>query len=361
MQGAADPHAILCSQDGERLWISHTGVHEISMIEIGRVHELLEGHVPEKLASLMDGTQPNIWTRIAGEPAAIAELENHLTALYIAGAIHRTPSGGVGPRGMALSPDEATLYVANYYSGAVAVLNAQNGTLLDTISLGPQPEPTAERRGEIVFHDATHAFQRWHSCASCHPNQGRVDALRWDFLRDGIGNGKDTPSLVFVDQTPPHNRLATRSDVRECARTGLTAGHMIVPTEAVVEDLLAYLTSLRPELNPNLTSDGERTEAAERGEALFRGKARCAGCHPAPLFTDKKMHNVGVLSQNEPDGRYDTPSLLEGHRTSPYLHDGRAMTLKQIFTEHDPQGRHGSAQQLTDAELDDLVAFLRSI
>ena len=241
------------------------------------------------------------------------------------------------------------------------MLDAQNGELLDTMSLGPQSEPAAVRRGEIVFHDATHAFQRWHSCASCHPNQGRVDALRWDFLRDGIGNGKDTPSLVLVDQTPPHNRRATRKDVRACARTGLTVGHMIVPTDAVVEDLLAYLISLRPDPNPNLASDGKLTEAARRGKTLFSGKARCAGCHPAPLFTDNKMHNIGVLSRKEPDGRYDTPSLIEGHRTSPYLHDGRAMTLKQVFTDHDEQGRHGKANRLSDAELDDLVAFLRSL
>jgi cytochrome c peroxidase len=136
---------------------------------------------------------------------------------------------------------------------------------------------------------------------------------------------------------------------------------MIVPTEAVVEDLLAYLISLRPDPNPYLSSDGNLTEAAERGKTLFSGKANCAGCHPAPLFTDKEMHNVGVLTRNEPDGRYDTPSLIEGHRTSPYLHDGRAMTLKQVFTDHDEQERHGNAKRLTDAELDDLVAYLRSL
>jgi YVTN family beta-propeller protein len=308
MQGAANPHSVVCSGDGQRLWISHTGVHEVSTVEIGRIHELLAGNVPDSLASLMDGTRPNIWVRIQSQPAAVAELENHLTALYIAGAIRRTPSGGVGPRGMAISPDGSTLFVANYYSGTVATLNARTGEHLATISLGPQPALTAARRGEIVFHDARHAFQRWHSCASCHPNQGRVDGLRWDFLRDGIGNGKDTPSLIFVDQTPPHNRRAARKDVRECARTGLTAGH-----------------------------------------------------HPAPLFTDNKMHNIGVLSWNEADGRYDTPSLIEAYRTSPYLHDGRAVTLEHIFAEHDPEGRHGKANQLTEAELHDLVAFLRSL
>ena len=43
-QGAADPHGVVCSKDGTRLWISHAGVHEISMVDIGLVHELLAGH-----------------------------------------------------------------------------------------------------------------------------------------------------------------------------------------------------------------------------------------------------------------------------------------------------------------------------
>jgi YVTN family beta-propeller protein len=132
-------------------------------------------------------------------------LANDLTALYIAGAIRRTPTGGIGPRGLALSPDGQKLFVANYLSGNVGILDANEAKLLGTISLGPQPPPDAVRRGEIYFHDAMRCFQHWHSCATCHPD-GRVDALPWDFLRDGIGNGKDVISLVGVQETSPHNR-----------------------------------------------------------------------------------------------------------------------------------------------------------
>ena len=41
MKGAADPFAVACSKDGRRLWISHSGTHEISMVDIGRLHDLL--------------------------------------------------------------------------------------------------------------------------------------------------------------------------------------------------------------------------------------------------------------------------------------------------------------------------------
>jgi len=360
-QGAANPYSIVCSRDGRRLWISHAGVHEVSYIDIGLIHELLNGKVPKDLAALQDGTRPNVWVRIQQDREVMAELENDLTALYIAGAIRRAAAGGAGPHGIALSPDQKKLLVADYYSGSVAVLDAVSGKQLGTISLGPQKELDSIRRGEMLFHDATLSFQRWHSCSSCHPNQGRVDGLRWDFLRDGIGNPKDTPSLVFLHKTEPLNRRATRKTARECARTGITAGLMIVPTDQQVEDILAYLMALKPEPNPNLTADGQLTDAAKRGKRLFEGKVKCSGCHPAPYFTDKKMHNVGVLTHNEPDGRYDTPSLIEAHRTAPYLHDGRARTLKDVLTVHDKEALHGKIKGLTEQEINDLVAYMLSL
>ncbi len=360
-RGAANPHSVVCSRDGRRLWVTHTGVHEVSTVEVGLVHELLAGKIPQPLAELKDGMRPNIWVRIQQDRRVLSELENDLTALYIAGAIRRFSSGGLGPKGLAVTPDQSRLLVANYYSGQLAVLDAETGQTVARLSLGPQPAPDAVRRGELLFHDARLAFQRWHSCASCHPNQGRVDGLRWDFLRDGIGNPKDTPSLVYVDRTPPLNRRATRKTAKECARTSILAGHLTVPTDQQVDDLYAYLKSLRPEPNPHRRPDGELTEAARRGRALFEGKAHCSGCHPAPYFTDRRMHNVGVLTPLEPDGRYDTPSLVEVWRTAPYLHDGRARTLREVLTKYNPHDKHGHTKELTAEELNDLIEYLKSL
>ncbi|MHB1034242.1 MAG: beta-propeller fold lactonase family protein [Pirellulales bacterium] len=359
--GAADPYAIVGSGDGKKLWISHGGIHEISLVDIGRVHELLAGKVPPDLAALKDGTRDNVWVRIAADPKVIAELTDDLTALYIAGAIRRVPSAGSGPRGLALSPDGKKLFVANYFSGSVAVLDADTGKTLAGVSLGPQPAPDAARRGEIYFNDARRCFQRWHSCASCHPDDGRVDGLPWDFIRDGIGNPKDVISLVYMPETSPHNRRATRPNPRECIRTGVEGSHMLVPEPADVDDVLTYVASLKPEPNPNLARDPKLVEAAQRGKAIFEGKAQCATCHPAPYYTDKKMHDVGCLTPNEPDGEYDTPTLVEAYRTAPYLHDGRALTLKEVLTTYDPKGAHGTVKGLSAQEIDDLVAYLLSL
>ena len=181
-------------------------------------------------------------------------------------------SGGVGPRALALSPDQQRLYVANYYSSAVAVLATGDGKPLGSLSLGEQPPEDPVRRGEIVFHDATRAFQRWHSCASCHPNDGRVDGLRWDFLGDGIGNGKDTISLVLLHQTEPQNRRATVATALECTKNGLAGTNMLVPQGTDGNDLYAYLTSLRPEPSPHLTPEGKLAESADAARCCSRAR-----------------------------------------------------------------------------------------
>lgn len=358
-RGVADPWAVIGSKDGKTLWISHRGVHEISTLNIGHIHELLEGNVPEELAALKDGKRENIWVRIKKDRREISELAGELTALSNSGTITRTPSGGNGPAGLALSPNGETIYVVNYYSGTMGVLDVAEAKLLKTFPVGIQPEADAARRGEIYFHDATRCFQSWHSCASCHLDGGRVDGLPWDFMRDGIKNGKDVISLVNMHHTSPHNRLATRADPRECMVTGVIGSHAMEADSSDIDDLLAYVKSIAPERNPNLP---EFEEAAGRGKVLFDGKAKCSGCHPAPYFTDRKMHDVGIHSANEPGSSYDTPSLIEAYRTAPYYHDGRAVTIKDALSRRNaPKGLHGKLKDLLPQELDDLVAYVLSL
>ena len=78
-------------------------------------------------------------------------------------------------------------------------------------------------------------------------------------------------------------------------------------------------------------------------------------------YTDKKAYDVGIISPNEPDARYDTPSLIEAYRTAPYYHDGRAATTKEALTEHDPKHLHGNLKDLTTLEIEDLVAYVLSL
>ena len=58
--------------------------------------------------------------------------------------------------------------------------------------------------------------------------------------------------------------------------------------------------------------------------------------------------------------RADGPSLLNVWETAPYLHDGRAATLRDVITLHNPRDQHGSTSHLNSSELPDLIHFLHA-
>ena len=82
---------------------------------------------------------------------------------------------------------------------------------------------------------------------------------------------------------------------------------------------------------------------------------RCSTCHRPPLFTDRLPSTVGT------GAAFDTPHLLDVAASAPYLHDGRALTLEEIWTVHSLDDQHGVTSDLTKAELNDLVVFLGSL
>ena len=57
----------------------------------------------------------------------------------------------------------------------------------------------------------------------------------------------------------------------------------------------------------------------------------------------------------------DVPSLLSVSTSPPYLHDGRARTLRSVISEHNPDNLHGNTRELRDADVDDLLKFLSSL
>jgi cytochrome c peroxidase len=104
---------------------------------------------------------------------------------------------------------------------------------------------------------------------------------------------------------------------------------------------------------------GRATASELRGEALFFGKARCAACHPAPTYTDDKMHDLRVeeFYHGRAQGWIKTFSLRGIKDSPPYFHDGRLPTLEDsveffnLILE----------LKLDEGEKSDLVAFLRQL
>jgi DNA-binding beta-propeller fold protein YncE len=334
-EGAGNPWGLQLSADGSELWVSLRGVHQAARLDLSKLEPLLAA-----------GPRPLI---------------DDLGALSRADALRRYPVFGLGPRGLALTPDGKTLLIACYHSGEVALLDTATGGIRGRISLGPEPPPDPARRGEILFHDATVSFQHWMSCSSCHPDEGRTDGLRWDLLNDGLGTPQRTRSLLWSHLTRPTTARGVRPGYEASVPMGF---HFlgVVGRALEVDAVKAYLQSLRPEPSPFLTPEGKLGEAAERGRLLFEGQAGCSACHQGSLRSDQKPHDVGTAGElDQPGERFYTKRLVELYRTAPFLHDGRAGSLREVFERFNPRKLHGKYHRLTGAEREDLISFLLSL
>ena len=335
MDGAADPWGVALDPSGLRLFVTLSGVHQVAVIDLEKLPALLKQN-PESLMS-------------------------DLAALYKGNLIRRINLPAQGPRGIAVSPDGKSLAIAGYFTGNV-VLTDINAAQPVSVPVGPQPEADIVRKGEIVFHDANRCFQRWLSCASCHPD-ARADGLNWDLLNDGLGNPKNARSMLWSDRTPPMMSLGVRESMEAAARAGFI--HILF-TEPKPEDhqaVVAYFKSLTPVTSPYRNEDGSLTDSAKRGEALYNdGKTGCAQCHPGPLFTNLNSFDVGTTGATDRGQKaFDTPTLTEGWRTPPYLHDGSAPTLRDVLTTKNGGDQHGATKHLTPEQIADLEAYLKSL
>ncbi len=125
-----------------------------------------------------------------------------------------------------------------------------------------------------------------------------------------------------------------------------------------------YQLSLPPPTPPPGSFD---PAAARRGEALFTGRARCAGCHVPPIYTEPgwNLHTAAEIgiddfqASRSPEGRYRTTPLrgLWSHQKGGFYHDGRFADLPAVVRHYDATFGLG----LTEEEVADLVDYLRSL
>lgn len=330
-RGAANPWAVAWTADGRRLLVTHAGTHELSVID-----------APGLLARLAAAQDPSDDLR------------------FLLGLRKRIPLKGHGPRAIAVRGER--VWVAGYFSNTVETLALDDGNPQPrVIAQLPSGSPSAVRRGEMLFNDGSICFQGWQSCATCHSPDGRVDGLNWDLLNDGIGNPKNSKSLLLSHRTPPAMSQGVRESAEMAVRSGL---RVILFTRVPEEDAAAvdqFLKSLRPLPSPALAG-GKLSAAAQRGRALFVSpETKCASCHPPGLYTDLKAYDVGTRAATDSVSEFDTPALVELWRTAPYLHDGSAATLRDVLTTSNRGDKHGRTSHLTPSQIEDLVEFLRSL
>ncbi len=340
--GAANPWGVACSPNGDFICITHAGTHEISVIDRAEFHKKLKQAAYSKAVSDTFSAAENV--------------PNDLT--FLVGLRRRLKLNGNGPRGLVIIGSK--VYVAEYFTDTLGVLNIDPTGKPDVKSaaLGFNKPLTKVRKGEMYFNDANLCFQKWQSCASCHPD-GRTDALNWDLLNDGVGNPKNTKSLLLSHQTPPVMITGVRPRAEDAVRAGISHIQFAVRPEADAVAIDTYLKSLEKVPSPYLVK-GKLSKNAKHGKKIFRNSG-CAECHFEPLYTDLKKYNVGTGIDREKNREFDTPILIEVWRTAPYLYDGHANIMEKVLREYNRRDKHGSTLQLNDQEINDLTEFILSL
>jgi cytochrome c peroxidase len=270
--------------------------------------------------------------------------------------------------------------IDNYYEIFNGILNPKQ---LEGLRLLVTPFPqqqfnqTEDRRSARPSRGVT--------CFECHAN-GHTNAsthLAGDVRPQEFRHRIDTPTLrgVHIQRLFGSQRaLKTVEDFTQFEQRGAYFdGDPVIATKKGVNILergsqVHFMAEFQELLDfppaPKLGIDGKlnpkkSTASEKRGQDLFFGKAACAGCHQPPYYTDNSMHNLKVERFYKPrmingrmasgDGPIKTFPLRGIKDSSPYLHDGRLLTLEDTVEFFNIV----LGSQLTAEEKQDLVAFLR--
>jgi cytochrome c peroxidase len=298
--------------------------------------------------------------------------------------------------------------------------------------------PSQVQLGARLFQDQQLSSDGRVSCATCHdPSHAFTDGRPVAVGVYGRAGTRNSPSLLDADlhaafawdgrrrsiDDQIHDALLSpaelglRDDEQLQERLGVLSGESpaedasrLTPAEAVAA-LAAYVRSLSTEpsaFDRYLAGQTDALSAAEhRGFSLFRGRARCSGCHviagERPSLTDQAFHPVDIenpslrenlssialklaeipaaerFAQVPLDARvaalgrfivtlnprdisaFRTPSLRSVAVTAPYFHDGSVVSLDAAVDREIYYRNNERPLVLNPAERADLVAFLQSL
>jgi YVTN family beta-propeller protein len=346
-----DPFDVAIDPDGKRAFVSHSGIDMLTVVDLDEIRRLLEKSSPEELQTY----------------------SNHLgvSSRYVSG---RIPTGA-NPKGLSVSPDGKTLYVAERLEDRITVVDLETMSVKDHIDLGGPRRITVARQGRRVFNNASHTFHNQYACYTCHPD-AHEDGLVYNMAASQMGrNLANVQTLRDIGQIPPYKWNGKNQTVYK--QDGMRFSTVLTRTESFSYDdldaLVAYIvTGIQNPPNFRYNPEGELSHAQERGREIFYrthdnfGKEipegnRCYTCHPPPYFTNMEMVDVGTLSETDDPMLLDVPQLNNIYESPPYLHDGRASTLEELWTTFNDNDEHGVGNDMTKMQLNDLVEYLKSL
>lgn len=342
----AMPFAVAFTPDNSKLYVSTSGSDSVTVISTSQLLNFAIAH-RDSVSNDLSASANYVLTRIAV---------------------------GKHPRGMVLAPDGKRLYVANHMDDTISVIDPVQDSIVSTIDLGRSAEITSQRHGEQIFYSARYAFQGQFGCANCHID-GTFDGLQWDLEPDGFGKDiVDNRSIEDLSGTEPFKWNGANPDLpTECGpRTEKYFYRSQSYDARELNDLVTFVFSIPLRPNRYRRPDGQFTPEQARGKAIFeraRYKSgrpiprhnRCSYCHSGPKFTSRRLAAVGTAKPTDRSEMFDVPHLTNIAYSAPYLHDGSAATLEDLWTKFNPNDAHGVTSDLNIQEILDLVEYLRTL
>ncbi len=265
---------------------------------------------------------------------------------------------GRRPTALLVREDHQQVLVANTFDDSLSVVDLALHEEAQRISLGPAGELTDVIRGEQLFFDATISHDGWMSCNSCHTDGHTNGMLNDNFSDKSFGAPKRVLSLLGRANTAPFAWNAGSPDlatqIRRSAENTMQSDEPL--SEKKVNQLVAFLKTLpspppvgqlRGQLDPLLIA---------RGKEVFNSR-KCAECHAPPMYTSPRTYDVG-LRDKEGNVQFNPPPLVAAGQRGPYLHDGRAKRLEDVFLTF---AHPGGGMSWDPETVKALVAFLRSL
>jgi YVTN family beta-propeller protein len=287
----------------------------------------------------------------------------------------RLPTGR-NPTDVITSADGRFAYIANRMDDTISVLDMTRQQVAATIDLGGPKQLSRIRRGQRLFFDATHSYEGQMACATCHPHEGLSDGLAWSLETPQLGRDVvENRTLYSIEGTEPFKWNGRNPDLetQDGPRTAMYIFRSQGFSSGEVEDLVGYIFSLRLGKNPHLAIDGHLTDAQTRGQTLFfREKTnsgepvsplqQCPTCHsPLTHFTSKIQIDVGTATKYDTIAAFDVPQLEGAVMKPPYLHNGEALEMEEIWTRFNPEDKHGFTSDMNKAQLNDLIEYLKTL
>lgn len=342
---AVRPFGVAITPDKSLIYVTNEGSEFVTVIDVPRLMRYIRTH-PGPHAQDLSASANYVLTRI---PV------------------------GHDPRGVVFVPGSRKLLVANRLEDTLSVIDVRTNRVASTITLQGPKKLSVLRHGEQTFYTARYSFQGQIGCANCHIDS-TFDGLTWDLEPDGFGRDiVDNRPIEAIKDTEPYKWNGGNPNLpTECGpRTEKYFWRSENYDDLTLTDLVTYIRSLPPRPNRWKLPGWELTPAQERGKALFvrsvdkfgspiAEKNRCNYCHSGPKGTDQKSFDVGTEKATDNSGLLDTPQLINIAITGPYLHDGSARTLEEIWTVFNPDDKHGRTNDLTKDELNDLIEYLRT-